>query len=198
MRRSADDDCARKQAVILQNHGLLVATSSIEATVFFFISLEKCCQVQLLADAAAAGRGSSTSFLFFSFYLYLYLPIRPSSALHLRSSSLNPSAYDIAPPAATTQDSQLLQSSFNGLNGEAQWPSTPHQPDSADASESAMGNITVPSVLNLSKIHDDTTPRAVRFNREVAVRTFHRGTIRYVLMLSLWQQGIDGLMLTVV
>jgi len=50
----------KRKAVILQNHGLLVATSSIEATVFFFISLEKCCQVQLLADAAAAGRGAAT------------------------------------------------------------------------------------------------------------------------------------------
>ncbi|KAF8163241.1 class II aldolase/adducin domain-containing protein [Crassisporium funariophilum] len=46
-----------KKAAILQNHGLLVATDSIEATVFFFIAMEKACQVQLLADAAAAGRG---------------------------------------------------------------------------------------------------------------------------------------------
>jgi ribulose-5-phosphate 4-epimerase/fuculose-1-phosphate aldolase len=45
------------KAVILQNHGILVATKSIESTVFFFTSLEKCCQVQLLADQAAAARG---------------------------------------------------------------------------------------------------------------------------------------------
>lgn len=44
----------------MQNHGLLVATSTIEATVFFFTSLEKCCHAQLLADAAAAGRGGTT------------------------------------------------------------------------------------------------------------------------------------------
>lgn len=44
-----------KKAAILQNHGLLVATSSVEATVFFFASLEKSCQVQLLADAACGG-----------------------------------------------------------------------------------------------------------------------------------------------
>ena len=44
----------------MQNHGLLVATPSIEATLFFFVSLEKCCHVQLLADAAAAGRGGTT------------------------------------------------------------------------------------------------------------------------------------------
>jgi ribulose-5-phosphate 4-epimerase/fuculose-1-phosphate aldolase len=41
----------------VQNHGILIATKSIEATVFFFISLEKCCQVQMLADQAAAARG---------------------------------------------------------------------------------------------------------------------------------------------
>ncbi|KAH7074037.1 class II aldolase/adducin domain-containing protein [Auriculariales sp. MPI-PUGE-AT-0066] len=46
-----------KKAAILQNHGLLVATDTIEATVHFFSTLEHCCQVQLLADAAAAGRG---------------------------------------------------------------------------------------------------------------------------------------------
>jgi ribulose-5-phosphate 4-epimerase/fuculose-1-phosphate aldolase len=50
-----------KKAVILQNHGLLVATGSIEATVFFYASLEKSCRVQLLADAAAAGRGINTT-----------------------------------------------------------------------------------------------------------------------------------------
>lgn len=47
------------KAVILQNHGLLVATKSIESTVFFFISMEKCCQVQMIADQAAAARGQS-------------------------------------------------------------------------------------------------------------------------------------------
>ncbi|OAX42738.1 hypothetical protein K503DRAFT_853745 [Rhizopogon vinicolor AM-OR11-026] len=46
-----------KKAAILQNHGLLVATKSIESVVFFFISLEKCCQVQIIADQAAAVRG---------------------------------------------------------------------------------------------------------------------------------------------
>ncbi|KAK0244707.1 arad-like aldolase/epimerase [Armillaria nabsnona] len=34
------------------NHGLLVACDTIEAAVYFYISLEKSCQVQLLADAA--------------------------------------------------------------------------------------------------------------------------------------------------
>lgn len=40
------------KAAILQNHGLLVACDTIEAAVYFYISLEKSCQVQLLADAA--------------------------------------------------------------------------------------------------------------------------------------------------
>ena len=39
-------------SVLFKNHGLLVATSSIEATVHFFVALEKSCHVQLLADAA--------------------------------------------------------------------------------------------------------------------------------------------------
>ncbi|KAI0831519.1 arad-like aldolase/epimerase [Trametes gibbosa] len=49
-----------KKAVILQNHGLLVATNSIEATLHFYVSFEKSCQVQLAADAAAAGTGRRT------------------------------------------------------------------------------------------------------------------------------------------
>lgn len=44
----------------MQNHGLLVATTNIEATLHFFVSLEKSCQVQLAADAAAAGTGHKT------------------------------------------------------------------------------------------------------------------------------------------
>ncbi|KAI0791812.1 class II aldolase/adducin domain-containing protein [Abortiporus biennis] len=41
-----------KKAAILQNHGLLVATTSIEATVHFYVAMERACQVQLLAEAA--------------------------------------------------------------------------------------------------------------------------------------------------
>jgi len=50
----------QKKAALLQNHGLLTVGRTIEETVFWFVSLEKCCQVQLLADAAAAGRGGAT------------------------------------------------------------------------------------------------------------------------------------------
>jgi len=34
-----------------------VATNTIEATLFYFMTLERACQVQLMADAAAGGRG---------------------------------------------------------------------------------------------------------------------------------------------
>ena len=40
------------KAVILQNHGLLTVGKSIEECVWWFISMEKCCQVQLLAETA--------------------------------------------------------------------------------------------------------------------------------------------------
>ncbi|KAI9825684.1 MAG: hypothetical protein M1832_001028 [Thelocarpon impressellum] len=50
----------RKKAALLQNHGLLTVGATIEAAVFWFVSLEKCCHAQLLADAAAAGRGRET------------------------------------------------------------------------------------------------------------------------------------------
>lgn len=49
-----------RKAALLQNHGLLTCGQSIESAVFWFMSLEKCCHAQLLADAAAAGRGGQT------------------------------------------------------------------------------------------------------------------------------------------
>ncbi|GAD98132.1 class II aldolase/adducin domain protein [Paecilomyces variotii No. 5] len=49
-----------KKAALLQNHGLLTVGRTIEETIFWFVSLEKCCHAQLLADAAAAGRGGQT------------------------------------------------------------------------------------------------------------------------------------------
>jgi ribulose-5-phosphate 4-epimerase/fuculose-1-phosphate aldolase len=50
----------QKKAALLQNHGLLTCGKSIESTVFWFMSLEKCCHAQLMADAAAGGRGGET------------------------------------------------------------------------------------------------------------------------------------------
>ncbi|CAK7224006.1 hypothetical protein SBRCBS47491_005401 [Sporothrix bragantina] len=43
------------KACLLQNHGLVTVGETVEATVFWFTSLEKCCKVQLLAEAASQG-----------------------------------------------------------------------------------------------------------------------------------------------
>lgn len=40
-----------KKAVILQNHGLLTVGQSVEAAAWWFVSMERCCQSQLLAEA---------------------------------------------------------------------------------------------------------------------------------------------------
>ncbi|HKH24854.1 MAG TPA: class II aldolase/adducin family protein [Acidimicrobiales bacterium] len=42
------------KAVILRNHGLLTLGHSIEEAVWWFLRLERCCEVQLLAEAAGA------------------------------------------------------------------------------------------------------------------------------------------------
>lgn len=44
------------KVLFLKNNGFLLATKSIESVVSFFISCEKCCQVQILAEMAAKGR----------------------------------------------------------------------------------------------------------------------------------------------
>ncbi|CAH7683099.1 class II aldolase/adducin domain-containing protein [Phakopsora pachyrhizi] len=49
-----------KKAVIMQNHGILTTSTTIDAAVFWFIQLESLCRIQLLADAAAAGRNIKT------------------------------------------------------------------------------------------------------------------------------------------
>lgn len=48
-----------KKAALLGNHGLLTVGPSIEATVAWFVLLDKCCNVQLLADASSAGSGKA-------------------------------------------------------------------------------------------------------------------------------------------
>ncbi|POS80100.1 L-fuculose-phosphate aldolase [Diaporthe helianthi] len=45
------------KAVILQNHGLLTVGQSVDEAAFWFMSLDRTCHAQLLADAAAAGSG---------------------------------------------------------------------------------------------------------------------------------------------
>lgn len=46
-----------RKAALLGNHGLLTVAPSIEACVAWFVLLESCCEVQLLADASSAGSG---------------------------------------------------------------------------------------------------------------------------------------------
>lgn len=46
-----------KKAALLQNHGLLTVGQTIDEAVFWFVSMDKCCQAQLLAEAAAGPRG---------------------------------------------------------------------------------------------------------------------------------------------
>ena len=44
----------RHKAAILQNHGLLTVGQTVDEAVWWFITMERSCQVQLLAEAAAA------------------------------------------------------------------------------------------------------------------------------------------------
>ncbi|KUI64415.1 Decarboxylase NovR [Cytospora mali] len=46
-----------KKAALLQNHGILTVGQTIDEAVNWFVRLEKCCKVQLLAEAAASSRG---------------------------------------------------------------------------------------------------------------------------------------------
>jgi len=46
-----------KKAALLQNHGLLTVGRSVEEAVFWFVSMDKCCHAQMLAEAAAGSRG---------------------------------------------------------------------------------------------------------------------------------------------
>ncbi|CCX29590.1 class II aldolase/adducin N-terminal [Pyronema domesticum] len=41
-----------RKAVLLGNHGILTTGKTIESCIFWFVSMEKCCKVQLMADAA--------------------------------------------------------------------------------------------------------------------------------------------------
>ena len=53
----AEGDCIAQafgpcKALILRNHGLLTVGSSVDEAAWFFITMERSCQVQLLAEAA--------------------------------------------------------------------------------------------------------------------------------------------------
>nr|WP_281285062.1 class II aldolase/adducin family protein [Colwellia demingiae] len=46
------DALADNKAAVLQNHGLLTVGTTVESAVWWFITMERCCQTQLLAQAA--------------------------------------------------------------------------------------------------------------------------------------------------
>lgn len=43
----------KNKAVILRNHGLLTVGESVESAIWWFISMERCAQAQLIAEQAA-------------------------------------------------------------------------------------------------------------------------------------------------
>jgi ribulose-5-phosphate 4-epimerase/fuculose-1-phosphate aldolase len=47
----------KNKAAILQNHGLLTVGDTVDAAAWWYITMERSCQVQLLAESAAAGCG---------------------------------------------------------------------------------------------------------------------------------------------
>ena len=49
----------RCKAAILQNHGLLTVGRTVDEAVWWFVTMERSCQVQLLAEAAAARTGEA-------------------------------------------------------------------------------------------------------------------------------------------
>lgn len=50
-------DClGSRKAALLSNHGALTVGQTIEEAVFWFVSLERCCQVSLIANAAGTPR----------------------------------------------------------------------------------------------------------------------------------------------
>ncbi len=46
------DALGETKAVILRNHGLLTVGETVDATAWWYIAMERCCQAQLLAEAA--------------------------------------------------------------------------------------------------------------------------------------------------
>lgn len=48
----------KHKAAILQNHGLLTVGATVDAAAWWYIAMERCCQVQLLAESAGAGVGT--------------------------------------------------------------------------------------------------------------------------------------------
>ena len=49
------------KALILRNHGLLTVGGSVDEAAWYFITMERSCQVQLLAEAAGSPSRSRTN-----------------------------------------------------------------------------------------------------------------------------------------
>jgi ribulose-5-phosphate 4-epimerase/fuculose-1-phosphate aldolase len=50
--RRIGEALGERKAVILRNHGLLTVGHSVDSAAFWFISMDRCCQTQLMAEAA--------------------------------------------------------------------------------------------------------------------------------------------------
>ena len=50
----------QNKAAILQNHGIITAGQTVDAAAWWYICLERSCQVQLLAEAASHGKPLKT------------------------------------------------------------------------------------------------------------------------------------------
>jgi ribulose-5-phosphate 4-epimerase/fuculose-1-phosphate aldolase len=50
------DHFLQGKAAIHQNHGLFTVGATVDAAAFWFIAMERCCQSQLLAEAAGTPR----------------------------------------------------------------------------------------------------------------------------------------------
>ena len=46
----------KNKAVVMQSHGLLTVGDTVDAAAWWYIAMERCCQVQLLAESAAHGK----------------------------------------------------------------------------------------------------------------------------------------------
>ncbi|EEH44563.1 uncharacterized protein PADG_00852 [Paracoccidioides brasiliensis Pb18] len=86
--RNIANALGNKKAALLQNHGLLTVGKTIEEAVFWFVSLEKCCQSQLMADAAAGGRGGATIKINDEDALYTYKTIGSPGAGYFNAKPL--------------------------------------------------------------------------------------------------------------
>nr|POE99381.1 decarboxylase novr [Quercus suber] len=69
-----------KKAALLQNHGLLTVGKTIEEAIFWFVSLERCCHSQLMAEAAAGSRGEKPITIGAEEAAYTYRTVGSSAA----------------------------------------------------------------------------------------------------------------------